>query len=77
MPIITTKQESKKETLSIEIHSDVLSEINTYCKWAKVDIDLFLEEAAKFIFKKDKEYKTQFKTQSTRGRKKTKNLENI
>lgn len=69
MPIITTKQESKKEKLTIEIHSDVLNEINAYCKWAKVDIDLFLEEAAKFIFKKDKEYKTEVKTKSNRGRK--------
>ena len=70
MPIITAQKEEKKEKVSIEIHADVLTEIHNYCKWAKVEIDLFLEEAAKFIFKKDKEYKNQFKTQSTRGRKK-------
>lgn len=70
MPLITIKQESKKESLTIEIHADVLNEIHTYCKWAKVSVDLFLEEASKIIFKKDKEYKSQFKTQSTRGRKK-------
>lgn len=77
MPLITTKQESKKEKITVEIHADVLNEIHHYCKWAKVDVDLFLEEAAKFIFKKDKEYKTQFKVKSNRGRKNTKNLDNV
>ena len=56
MPIITTKPEVKKEKLAIEIHTDVLNEIHNYCKWAKVDINLFIEESAKFVFKKDKEY---------------------
>jgi len=69
MPLITVKKEAKKESLSIEIHADVLNEINNYCKWAKIDVDLFLEEAAKFIFKKDREYKLQLNT-SSRGRKK-------
>lgn len=77
MPLITTKQESKKDKLTVEIHTDVLDEIHNYCKWAKVDVDLFLEEAAKFIFKKDKEYKTQFKAKSNRGRKTTKKTEHI
>ena len=70
MPLIQNRQESKKESLTIEIHTDVLNEIHTYCKWAKVSVDLFLEEASKIIFKKDKEYRAQFKAQSARGRKK-------
>lgn len=61
MPLITAQKEDKKETVSVEMHADVLNEIHNYCKWAKIDINLFLEEAAKFIFKKDKEYKIQFK----------------
>lgn len=69
MPLITNKQESKKEKLTIEIHSDVLNEIHNYCKWAKVNLDLFLEEASKFIFKKDKEYKKQFHAKSSRAKK--------
>lgn len=74
MPLITKKQEAKKEKLTIQMHADVLNEVHNYCNWAKVEVDLFLEEAAKFIFKKDREYKTQFKTKSNRGRKSTKNV---
>ena len=74
MPLITTKQEVKKDKLTIEIHGDVLDDIHEYCKWAKIDVDFFLEEAAKFVFTKDKEYKANFKKTSNRGRKKTKNV---
>lgn len=62
MPLITAQKEERKEKVSIEIRSDILNDINNYCKWAKVDINLFLEEAAKFVFKKDKEYKSHFKS---------------
>lgn len=74
MPLITTKQEVKKDKLTVEIHGDVLNDIHEYCKWAKIDVNFFLEEAAKFVFTKDKEYKATFKKISNRGRKKTKNV---
>lgn len=61
MPLISERKEEKKETVSIEIQSDVLNDINNYCKWAKVNMNVFFEEAAKFIFKKDKEYKSYLK----------------
>ncbi len=58
MAIINGARATNKEKLKIEINSDVLETIQNYCKWAGIDnIDFFIEEAACFVFSKDKDWK--------------------
>lgn len=58
MAIIQKKISEKKDKVKVEINSEVMSTINEYCKWADVDnIGFFFEEAAQFVFSKDKEWK--------------------
>ncbi|CDZ79076.1 hypothetical protein BN59_03392 [Legionella massiliensis] len=58
MAIINGNSSTKKEKIKAEINSDVLRQIEQYCTWANIDnIGFFLEEAAYFIFAKDKDWK--------------------
>ncbi len=58
MAIIKSTRLSKKEKIKVEINSDVMTTINQYCEWANIeDIGFFIEEAACFIFAKDREWK--------------------
>lgn len=58
MAIINGNSSNKKEKVKAEINVDVLRQIEQYCQWANIDdIGFFLEEAAYFIFAKDKEWK--------------------
>lgn len=58
MAIIQKKFSEKKDKVKVEINSEVMSKINEYRKWADVDdIGFFFEEAAKFVFSKDKKWK--------------------
>ena len=58
MAIINGENIKQKEKLKISIRSDIAKEIEDYCKWAKVhDVGFFIEEAAAFVFDKDKEWK--------------------
>ncbi|CDZ77075.1 hypothetical protein BN59_01354 [Legionella massiliensis] len=58
MPIITGTRSQKKEKIKAEISSETFEKITAYCAWANVDdIGLFIEEAAGFIFAKDREWK--------------------
>jgi hypothetical protein len=58
MAIINGNSSVKKEKIKAEINVDVLRQIEKYCEWANIDnIGFFLEEAAYFIFAKDKEWK--------------------
>jgi len=59
MAIISKNKSDEKEKIKADINSEVLSEIKQYCAWASVDdIGFFIEEAARFVFDKDKDWKT-------------------
>ncbi|KTC99419.1 hypothetical protein DIZ81_05375 [Legionella taurinensis] len=58
MPIISGNRFQKKEKIKAEISSETFEKINAYCAWANIDdIGFFIEEAAGFVFNKDREWK--------------------
>ena len=74
MAIISGTRVTSKDKLKIEINSEILETIQNYCKWADIDnIDFFMEEAARYVFAKDKDWKEHQK--SIKRSKKNKNTE--
>ncbi len=58
MPIINGARGQRKEKIKAEINGDTFDKINSYCEWAKIeDIADFIQEAADYIFKKDRDWK--------------------
>lgn len=58
MAIINGKRFAKKEKIKAEINSDIMVKIQQYCEWAHIDdISFFIEEAACFVFSKDRDWK--------------------
>jgi len=58
MAIISAKKTTEKEKIKVDVDVDILTKIKEYCAWAKVDdIGFFIEEAASFVFSKDKDWK--------------------
>jgi hypothetical protein len=58
MAIINGTRAVKKSNINLEINAEVLEQIKTYCAWANIsDVSFFFEEAATFVFAKDKEWK--------------------
>ena len=58
MALISKTKSSEKEKIKLKINAEVLAKIRTYCEWAAIDdIAFFVEEAACFVFAKDKEFK--------------------
>lgn len=58
MPIINGTRVLKKEKIRAEVDSEVFDRITEYCAWAQIDdLGYFIEEAASFIFAKDKDWK--------------------
>lgn len=58
MAIINGTRFAKKEKIKADINSDVMVKIQQYCEWANIDdIGFFIEEAACFVFSKDREWK--------------------
>lgn len=58
MALINNTKSSKKEKIKLELNAEVLANIRTYCEWAEIDdMAFFVEEAACFIFAKDKDFK--------------------
>lgn len=58
MPIINGNRFQKKEKIKTEISSETFDKINEYCTWANIDdVGFFIEEAAGFIFAKDRDWK--------------------
>lgn len=52
-----TKKAAKKY-VRISLQESVLEEMRNYCQWANIQkLDDFVELAAQFIFKKDKDWK--------------------
>lgn len=63
MALITAKKPTNKEKIKLEIDQETYSKINKYCEWAGIpNIDHFFEEAANYIFLKDKDWNKYFKT---------------
>lgn len=62
MPLINGTRSQKKEKIKAEISRDTFDKINKYCAWANIDdIGFFIEEAASFIFAKDRDWKQHIK----------------
>lgn len=58
MALISKARFNQKEKIKVEISSEVLQKIEEYCQWSKIDdISFFIEEAACYVFAKDKEWK--------------------
>ena len=63
MAIISGARSTTKDKLKIEINSEILETIRNYCEWADIEnIDFFIEEAACFVFSKDKDWKEHSKS---------------
>ncbi len=57
MALISAKKIKDKEKIKLEIDKEIYSEIDKYCEWAGItNIDHFFEEAAIYIFSKDKDW---------------------
>lgn len=66
MAIIKQKPDMKKEKIKIELSEETYKMINEYCAWTQIqDISYFIEEAANFVFKKDKEWKKHVEEMNT------------
>lgn len=62
MALINGNKLGKKERIKTEISAETLKKIEQYCAWANIsDIGFFIEEAAHFVFSKDKDWKQQQK----------------
>jgi hypothetical protein len=58
MPIINGTRFQKKDKIKAEINSEIAAKITEYCAWAKIDdVGFFIEEAASFVFAKDRDWK--------------------
>lgn len=69
MALISSKSQNAKQKIKAQIDTAVLEEIQSYCAWAGVEMDFFFEEAARFVFAKDKEWKAHHRKPGRRGRK--------
>ena len=57
MAIIKATQKQEKEQIRISIDKEVFDTIKKYCDWANVKkMDEFFEQAAAFVFSKDKDW---------------------
>jgi hypothetical protein len=72
MAIISGARASNKEKLKVEISAEIIEKIRNYCEWANISsIDYFIEEAACFVFAKDKEWKAHHKSVKRANKNKT------
>jgi len=56
--IANRKKPTTVKLKSEEIESSIYKEINDYCNWAGIDdISFFIEDAAKYVFKSDSDWK--------------------
>lgn len=58
MALLKSSEKTRKKQLRINIQESIADEAKTYCDWANISqLDDFFEQAAQYIFKKDKEWK--------------------
>ena len=63
MAIINGNRFTKKEKIKAVVSSEVIAKIEEYCQWANIqDLGFFIEEAACFVFAKDKDWKDHQRT---------------
>ncbi len=59
MALIKPKTKSKKTQTRVSLDESLLSQIQAYCDWAKIEkMDDFVEQAIEFVFAKDKDWKS-------------------
>ena len=70
MPIINGMRFQKKDKIKAEINSEIFDKISEYCAWANIDdMGFFIEEAASFVFAKDRDWKQHKKASKKRSEK--------
>jgi hypothetical protein len=70
MAIINGTRFQKKEKIKAMINSEIAGKMAAYCEWANIDdIGFFIEEAASFVFSKDREWKQHQKAAKKRAEK--------
>jgi hypothetical protein len=75
MALINGTKSTKKEKIKVELNVEVLAKIRQYCEWASIDeIAFFIEEAACFVFAKDKSFKDHEKAINRRAKQENKEL---
>lgn len=58
MALISKARINQKEKIKVEVSSEILRKIEAYCEWSQIeDVSFFIEEAACYVFNKDKEWK--------------------
>lgn len=58
MPLLKPTIEIKNTTLKITINQEIISKIESYCKWSGIEkVDQFFEQAAQLVFNKDSDWK--------------------
>lgn len=63
LALITAKKQTNKEKIKLEIDQEILLKINKYCEWVGIsNIDQFFEDAATYIFSKDKDWNKYLKS---------------
>lgn len=68
MALISKARFKQKEKVKVELSSEVLKKIEAYCQWSHIDdIGFFIEEAACYVFSKDKEWKAHQKQAKKAG----------
>lgn len=62
MSIININRSGKKVKVALQLDSLLIKKIEEYCEFVEIDdLSYFFEEAAKFIFIKDKKWKQHLK----------------
>lgn len=70
MAIINGTQFQKKDKIKASINSEIAEKIKEYCAWANIDdLGFFIEEAASFVFSKDRDWKQHNKANKKRTEK--------
>jgi len=70
MAIINGTRFQKKDKIKASISSDIAAKITEYCAWANIDdLGFFIEEAAGFVFAKDRDWKQHNKATKKRAEK--------
>ena len=68
MAIINGTRFQKKEKIKAMINSETFEKIAAYCAWAHIDdVGFFIEEAAAFVFSKDRDWKMHNKAAKKRA----------
>ena len=68
MPIIKPIDQQRKEACRIKLDAGTVDKIRQYCEWSGVKkLDEFFQQAAEFVFTKDKEWLKHANEECTSG----------